>query len=305
MNILISNKRRLVLLFFAIILLFTNCVREEIIHDVEITETTQPVVICAISPGDSIELLLIRSTSVSDNKPYEYLSNGIYDAEVKLYDNNSDSLTLTVANALPIYKGSQKEFKIRPGKQYWLEITLKNDHKIRATTVVPKDTVKWDEFIVYGERKEINEEYNVETLFKNIIAKWIDEDDKTKVVKRSSSDTENDMVMHAASAYLDDYVKQTACCKILEVENLSIRQTRRSIDDMYDHKEIHHFYLITLNEDLKAYLRVDNILYNNHIDLVTEYFLDIYRGVIPEYNNIDGGIGVFGAYHITDQRIVE
>ncbi|MFP4096462.1 MAG: hypothetical protein ACLFUB_18415, partial [Cyclobacteriaceae bacterium] len=56
------------------------------------------------------------------------------------------------------------------------------------------------------------------------------------------------------------------------------------------------FSIVTLNQDLADYYQAYEVNHANKESLDFGLFLRLFKGVLPEYTNINGGLGVFGAY---------
>ncbi len=59
-------------------------------------------------------------------------------------------------------------------------------------------------------------------------------------------------------------------------------------------------YLVTPDEHMARYQASQEIFAQNESELNSDSFIGLYRSVIPEYTNVRGGLGVFGAYLRSD-----
>jgi len=291
-----------------------SCIQEEVIDDIDLSYPEQPVVLCTLTPGDSIRLMLIRSNNLNDNTALSYQERGIFDAKVFIFNDSNDSIRLLPGNELPLYKASQQGFPILPGNVYRLVVNLPNSHKLTASTWVPERDIKWETFDVYNvkeERKNFevgnepgNPVHQKFTIHKSIMARWVDRENRTKILLSYEIDQEKyDFHSVLDANHPRAYINHTSCCHTLRMENLLVYYESTNRNTVKKQKNI--FHLITLNDDLKAYYRMYDLLFSNDEDVETGQFLPLFRGVIPEYDNSEGGMGIFGAFVVSDQRTVE
>jgi len=300
-----SNLQYLSVLFsLPFIILFSACIREEVIDTIEIEQAVQPVVFCTLSPGDSIQLLLTQSTTFFD-EPASVEELGIYDAKVSILNEKGDTLQLqNPKSQLPIYTASQKDFSIIAGETYHLLIqVLGNSELLSSSTTIPDKAVQWDNFEVYNEKVvDIpirNNKYEIigykKETYMDVKGVWSNQSYATELMSYSISSLDSIMyvnVNHQVSD-LDYHIRVTSCCNYFQLEgiNTSINQG----DSLVISRSI-RFDIITLNQNLEDFLLAYEVNHENKESIDMNLFLRLFKGVLPEYTNIKGGLGVFGGY---------
>ncbi|MFP4291095.1 MAG: DUF4249 family protein [Cyclobacteriaceae bacterium] len=292
---MIVLKERFLPLF--LLFLSVSCIREEVIDDFNAQQDTKPVVFCTLSPEDSIQLLLYHSSSMFDG-PSTIEDKGIYDAQVRIYNEHGDTILLqNPEEQVPLYKIHQRAFPIVAGETYHLEIQLSNStNRITSSTTVPKEAVPWDSFEVHNKR------FIYEELKEFIVDRFVIRDTIriTLVdVKGSWSNQSyyNTKIISSAYRYSDlSYVRTTTCCHYLWVTDIRIESHYNEKGQSINHKIPQTFSIVTLNQDLADYYQAYEVNHANKESLDFGLFLRLFKGVLPEFTNIQGGLGVFGAY---------
>ena len=284
MNILIFNNKKRVKIIFTLLIpvvLATRCVREETIDEFRLNFEKKPVVICILAPGKEVQLLLYNSTSIEDSlKSIKDL--GIYDANIYLSNKNRKVKLINTNKELPLY--ISKDFQINKGYKYYLEIKLKDGKVVSSNTSIPEDPVLF-------KNMEIINQYEVKKPIRNnryeIVGYEIEEFLDVRIEWEKQTPF---LLIKEKYFYEDNDIKQDLDSYFLLDNKVMIKSGNQNILPVY--------YLITPNNDLNQYFEIYKIQYENKEASDYESFLDIFRGVLPEYTNINGGIGIFGGYLI-------
>jgi hypothetical protein len=282
--------------FTILILYFLNigCVRETIItNDALVLYEEKPVIYCFLTESDSIYAWVAHTLPVGDVtvSPEDIY---VFDADINIYNESGNSIKLNLINQnKPIYGNSQKNFKIEKGKSFFLEINFKNYNKVTAQTTIPnqKDSLfcsieyivipdLWDSSSIY---------YPVEISFKNISGfenilyeKNIYESDEGKYVDYHK------IIPYLYNAIYDENEKKTTFITLVN----------SNTNNNFNYQ---NYYLYTISPELSKFLNFYDIV-NENVALNTG-FLSIFRGVFPEFSNINGGLGVFGSYLVDTDSV--
>lgn len=274
------------LYFLVLVFLLPSCVREKII-DTEDFYKKEPVVYCIITPGENIHV------NVSETLPFGYSGHEIpvvEDATVRIKGNG-------ITQEIPYHQQgkhyiiSKDEFKIENGQQYFLEVFLSNGTKVSATTTVPITPPVWH------------------SIDYKVIEKSLDGDEPAKLIEFNflwKNDGEADC---SYFIYSKDAIQGigNGTHYIARNEDYSGPIYRayylRGGYESFIALGKATFSLIKANADIKKMYEFESQLrlVNDQLDM--GLFWELYRGIIPEYSNINGGYGFFGSYLKTDTTI--
>lgn len=308
-------KRRPILLL-SLTLLFTQCMREEVIEDFTEVRESPAAVYCVLTPGEYIQVLLFRSVPFFDSTAYLSEDLVIYDADIRIFNDQGDTLHLqnpAPEDSFPYYRASQNNFPIEAGGTYHLLVDIDGGReRLSSSTTVPEQAVQWDNFEVYNVRTSryptypngYNEPvYVIDTLV-DARGGWSNQGPETRLILQTFSktrriDLQDDPFSYLSSRYYNyydpDYVRSTDCCKYFQAEGVLTHSGNSDNIDKID------FAIITLNPELEAYLRVYDLYEEDRTNIGFGLFLRLFNGVYPEYTNIEGGLGLFAA-HLSDSR---
>jgi hypothetical protein len=308
-------KRRPILLL-SLTLLFTQCMREEVIEDFTEVRESPAAVYCVLTPGEYIQVLLFRSVPFFDSTAYLSEDLVIYDADIRIFNDHGDTVRLKSPSSdggyaynVPIQYGSytalQSDLPIQAGETYHLLVNIANGTELlRASTSVPKEAVQWDSFEIYNRRPSPrptypneykNPVYVIDTIA-DVRGSWSNQGAETRLVFTGYS---HPLRMERAYEGFNDpyYIRTTDCCKHLMIEGYRLYDGRTSSHDGG------YFTVVTLNPELEAYLRVYDLYEEDRTNIGFGLFLRLFNGVYPEYTNIEGGLGLFAA-HLSDARAI-
>lgn len=269
---------------FVFCFLAVSCAREEYI-DIGGDTNSKLVVYSAIAPGDSIFVSVERTIPI--NEWVARTDAMVMNATVTMSDENGNSVTLTNVSAnKPIYGSAQTALKILRGQTYYLTVATPNGQQASGNCTVPTHNAIWETL----ENKGI---VDAEALgmdgfgFELIEGTWYELEERS----------------YGYVVSVDLYKKgspQTFNCN----PNWSIKQ----LDDVYIFRDDFFngyydsldFILCTTDPNLNRFNQM-LVPYINSRDLQKNDFINSFKGVYPEFTNINGGLGFFGAY-LTDRR---
>jgi len=292
-----------------ILSIISSCVYEEIIDEKSIDFGPVLVVYSILSPDDSIYVTVTCASPVSR---IIHQSSDLYilNARVVIKNSNGDSILLNKkADALPVYCASQSDFPIIRGETYYLSIHCESYPSVYAETTIPEDMYTW--LSVVSRDILIPEEYmNIDGI--EITAYW-DVDGSsalgsrvfTNTITQEFEDTGNSL---QSNLLFEDYstitvvgnhrifTKQWPAIQYSEIYSHCDMQgcIVDSVGPVSSRLRSVDLHLITMDEHLNQFVE-SNDFYSD-IWYGSSSFLNQFRGVIPEYSNIDQGLGVFGSY---------
>ncbi|MGC9354875.1 MAG: DUF4249 family protein [Mariniphaga sp.] len=285
-----SKKRTLLFIVslkaiaFISLILFAACMREKEI-DMEGFYTEKPVVYSIISPGEDIHIY------ISKTLPFHFSVEKIpvvHDAKVLLFGNDT-SIEVPFNNEREHYFIPKESFPVLTGKKYILNIVMSNGLESMSTTTVPQTNPVW---VSIGQ-KIINRNSG---------------DESSKLIEFSFA-WKNDCVENCSYyVFSNEIFQRTANGNyyIFPDETYQGDVLRAIYTDVYDNfRTIHHakISLIKASPEMKRFTDYEEQLrlINDQLDM--GLFWELYRGVIPEYTNINGGYGFFGSYLKSDTTI--
>lgn len=276
------------LLFIFFIFISTSCFREEIISNeaMKIYEE-KPVVYCFLTEEDSISVWVAHTLPVYDQF-VAYSDTYVFDAKVFIKNEENEQIELFLQNdSLPIYVASEQDFKIEKGQKYFLEVLFSNNYKITAETEIPaiKDTLNTT--ITYDLT------YEDYIYFYPIEFKWLNNSGLQNVLFCESamfcSNCVPPQVFYGFSNVLFG--------DLITVGNENTLNWSLWLDENSEYiGDYIYYHLYTVNNDITEFSKSFDLYQNVEENIRDNSFLNLFRGVIPEFTNINGGYGVFGAY---------
>ena len=284
-------------------------VREEVLDEIQ-SERFRPqlVVHSLISPGDSIFVNVGRSIPLGDTVE----TSEVTDAVVTLSDEQGNTVEIPLVQTdyhTAVYGLSQEKFSIQAGHTYTLSARHPKLADIRAECTVPEKATSLISVEYVGNSNVSNESrYNVQVSWHDtneylhrvyFISEYqsVSVEDRTTLEKGISyygHDPSHGIIQTGDFfIYNHDFVLNGVFYPDLYVSGDTVF-TGEPIEVLL----IHHLttYLITPDKHMARYQESQEIFAHNRDALGSDSFIELYRGVIPEYSNIQGGLGVFGAY---------
>lgn len=249
--------------------MFISCVRinEE---KMDWDQPSLPVVCSFITPDSMISVLLTDIHNRTKEK------NTYSNAEVYILDENKKQVLLTRLDSI-IFADVNREMTISAGKTYQLKIDLKKDNTlITAYTTVPNVVANFEKYSIIS-TNEINE-YQKSAYFS---CQW-------KIPAENL--ITDDYFLISSWGWDLDIVKKNADT----FTSITNRLLYPITDDNYS------ISLVTADKWLSRYLINENMQSNSlemNIDLSSVIFPK-FSGTLPDFSNIENGIGVFGSYLI-------
>ncbi len=267
----------IITIFFLSIL--SSCYREFNINPPACTNCVRPVVLCFISPNNPIRAY--ASVTAPFTGAHSNNDNN-FEGSLFLSDSTGNSVELTRSEENQrsfSYRGNN--FEIKSGMLYTLKVITINGIISTAHTRVPKTSDTLVSITIIGISED---EYGENQYFTKL--KWEKNTNFYNIIgfkeTFSSSDFESKM-------YFDFNVNP-----IVSNNNMS----EIIFSQFWRYKT--HVTLFTINNNFYEYLQ-SYLLYQNFnsIGFVEGGFLDVFKGILPEYSNFNNSLGVFGAY-VTD-----
>lgn len=274
-----------------VITLLSSCVREEII-DVQHAYEEKLVVYSIITPGDSLFVKVSKAIPFGEIS-YNYDQYLITEASVTI-SRDDEVIRLPLVNKeKAIYGVSQESFQVIPGGIYSLKVVA-DGKEVNAICTVPKSEPEWRSFD-YTLVEEEDEDYEDYVHYRaEVIGTWI-----SKTIKGG-------YFVFSNSKNVSDNPGDTLFTRVLregEVTNLdSLYQLDVSIG--YSPGSSQDFYIVLMEPNHAQFKESYNIYYDLYSDTRSDEFVGVYRGIIPEFTNIDGGLGIFGAFLKSEKRTV-
>ena len=302
----ISGRLNIGLLVF--LLLSTGCIREEII-DESFDFGRKPVVFCLLSPEKRIELFLSHSFVLGDTGIH-HNTQGILNASVFVSNEQGDTVNLKIRESgVPVYS-HDSPYPVEQGTTYYLTITIPGYmDTIRAATTLP------DRKITFDSIQFINTPYEDKEYHHFVNGKGVDWSYATyfdyNVVFTNKYNSSFLVYKNNHGNYpINDELNiiKVGHTHIFQ-ENILIKRQDSARITIYDYFNAviyrpTKYKLITTSPEFDEYFKVYEIQYENKIAVDTELFLEFFRGVAPEYTNINHGLGVFTSY-LEDEIMVK
>ena len=302
---------RIFLLF--LLLSLCACVREEIVDDLEGTFYKEKLVIQSIlSPGDSIFVYVGKTLPYTQEVTPE--AGFVFDAKVTLQNSQGTTITLPLLNPdIPVYAIAQPDFPILPGETYHLSV-LTPHNAAKATCTVPAKATEWESVNYKGTEENEGDTYAIvqgiwkqkhpSTYLERVVVNLLSEN--VGEIGNSDSTGQHDLTKKG-ELFSGNYNLDTDYNNIghlYTVEESFFKKGGENTISYWEIKEV-TFYLITPDQHLSGYTDAFDKFYYIEENLQGNELFSLYRGIIPEYTNIEGGWGVFGAYLVSQPITVK
>lgn len=254
--------------------LLSGCIRTtDIFNDAEKLYQPKLVVYSLLTEGDSIFVNVKHTIKI--NEQYNIRDIYVKNAKVILKNENGDSIILKCVNIYDStdthlffdthYSASQESFKILPGKNYYLFVSADGYPSIKSQTKVPNQR---DTFL-YVSLNPYTKEDSINSIF-SFNLKW----------KYNSEYSQ--LIGNPENLYDNYYFNENM---IFDNVNETVTIEKYFADDTI-------IYLNTINNNIISYFMYKNLTQQS----METSIINRYNGVIPEFNNIEGGYGIFSAY---------
>lgn len=280
---------------FALLLsfqIFQCCMEKTEIDIPSLLNEKKIVVYGVISPGEEIQVFVARTFPACSDR-IEQIEDSIYlfDARVLLYNKDwTDSIYLQLTNdTIPYYSCAGNELQLVEGETYELFVRADGYTPVSASTTIPQKAAMWEndwELVVVSD--EIDGDYFDAYVFKGT---W-----KTPV---------SDGYQFVSTNFLtEDHFINRSYSFEYSLSNKNVMYESEPTPLWTDW--IHIVTLVTADENFYKYAEY----YTFYNDLTEDVhyngdgiYIDLFRGIMPEYTNIEGGYGVFGSY-LEDSLVV-
>ena len=270
--------------FLFLIILFSSCANSTL-EVAPWNSTPVPVVYSVITPGQAAKVYVNRTY----NQTYPVVANPYPEAKVYMCGPDSNWVELPrISPDTTMFEDTQKHLNVEMGKTYTLKVLLK-DKIVRAhTTILSTPALITNASCVLTGKTDIRFKFTTDkydTLFVNKLS--------IKYSLPGNSDCE-----YWFTAFSD---------RIYETKPLG--KGSFYADDFYTPKDSTSLMLnlITIDPYYKRYLDAQSISTNTQIYDGNSPVLAIimnFGGVMPQFSNIQNGVGLFGNY-VTDKKRIE
>ncbi len=260
---------------FAILVLIlftaTSCVKERIVDIGDKSGQDKLVVLAYLTPGDSIRVFVNKSVPLG--KQAEPADMDVLDATVLLRSGSGQEVLLELTDpAVPIYTCSQEGLPVVPGQTYHLLVSAPGRTTVTAETTVPKQKATW-------KTTTISQTNDGRSEFSGTWDALFDETDIDfgVIVYRPAEPVD---FMHGNQSIKPHSGIYTVEREVYVGKNLQA-------------------VLITRTKILGQFSKQSELT----LEMAEYYsgagFYDIisgFKGVIPQFSNIENGLGVFGSF---------
>lgn len=258
-------------ILFAALLALTSCVKEKVIKIGGDSGQAKLVVLAYLTSADSIRVFVNRSIPLG--KEAERSEMDVLDASVMLRSEDGQEILLELRDPdVPIYTCSQEHLRVVPGETYHLSVSAPGLTTVTAQTTVPKQKATWKTTAISQTNDGISEFSGTWDALSN------------------EADIDYGVVVYRPSEPLDfmhgnQFIKPQAGMYTVERE-VYVGSNLQAV-------------LITRTKILGQFSKQSELT----LEMAEYYsgagFYDIisgFKGVIPQFSNIENGLGVFGSF---------
>jgi hypothetical protein len=304
------NQKFLLSIFF-LLLFSVSCIREDIINE-NLPEFQQKMVVnCLLTPGDSIYAYITKSNPITGGviKLEDYY---VLNASVLIKDSLGNHIELKkTSTTKPVYSASQATFMIKAGQNYLLEAKADGLPSVSAKTTVPDKKLTWSQINSYDilipdeymstEGVEVNGNWTIPNGFTNGYLIYIRQTNEILMneiwadhISEQQESSSTIKTIGDKGVYINQYEKIKYDGIYVTCSFPSNKCTVDSVGKVNFKLKKIEICLITTDTHLASYNEALEIY--SDIWFSKGSFLSQYKGIIPEYTNIEGGLGVFGSY---------
>ena len=300
-----SYSRSFMSLAAIISLFLQSCIKET---DVELTTLLQEpklVVYGVLDPSsDSVKVMVTKTFPVNTDQGID-ISDLLVDATVFLTNSEKTSTAemILLHRDGNVYGCSQSQMDIIPGETYYLSVNAEGFEEVTAETTIPEVAAEWKETMLIETKVDMDGYYIDGHSFYGSWSKKINES-RQFVSEISLIGRYDESGYYITRSYHKLYTEfeSTATDFIFESWPFHIYEQE---DVEYGSWFQVERYMLLVSADQHLY---DYILYFMLIEGINNVmdggsFLDLFRGITPEFSNIEGGLGIFGSY-LTDTTII-
>jgi len=280
------NKIHYVSFFFLLFVLLQSCMERTEIDFPSLEEDAKLVVYGAITPGKDVNIFVARTLPIDIENTKDLEVVYLFDAEVWLYNiSRNDSIRLQLSNdTVSNYGCSTEGFEITKGESYQLYVNVDGYPSVSAGTTVPEVAAVWEEVWELSTVSVLLDgDYYDDYIF---TGSWkILPDDQYQFVT-------NHFIFEWGMSREDYNFNYDITDSIARFESETFPSWKSS-------EHLTYFTLVTADKNLYTY--AENFTFYNEVheevyDSEDGIYIDLFRGIMPEYTNIEGGYGIFGSY---------
>jgi len=258
-------KNKTELLFFIIILLFLSCTTEEVV-DLKDMYECKPVVYSVISPqNDTIRVLVSRTYAFGEE--YDKSKPAIDNALVTL-SAKGQSAQLPFSTSSDQYEIATNNFPLLEGQTYHIEVVLPTGEKATAETTIPTGNFRIDSVVTTKTGPFLDDAFQDYYYYRF-----------TSAVYSKINHDESGII------FLDYEKVEDRYC-------INYNENIYAFNKAFNDDSSRHFLFI-IDETLQNYTLNTRFV---HVGQNPENEFDVFKGVYPEYTNIENGYGVFSSY---------
>ncbi len=289
-KIIFLKKQNTVYYAFPLLLilcfLLQSCMERTEIDFPSLEEDAKLVVYGAITPGKDVTVFVAHTLPIDIENTKDLEVVYLFDAEVWLFNiTRNDSIRLELSNdSVSNYSCSKDDFEITKGESYQLFVSVDGYPSVSASTTVPEVAAIWED------------DWELSTVSVLFDGDYYDDFIFTGSWEIPSGDQYQFVATHFIFEYgatRKDYnFNYDITDSIARFESENFPSWKSSEHSTY-------FTLVTADRNLYTY--AENFTFYNEVhekvyDSDDGIYIDLFRGIMPEYTNIEGGYGIFGSY---------
>ncbi len=261
----------------------TSC--EKFVTDVDVPEVKQQLVLFSfVSPEDTAIKAEVWMSKPVFSRNNNKTDEPVKDVTVTITSPSGQSAILPFNESVQAYYLHQSVFKIEAGKTYKIT-AVKGDFSLSATTTVPIHVAEVSGY-TYQNLGGQNTSGNLPYYRHQV--KWADLPETKNFYRLNLS---------RFNVYNNDTVFNDVGDVMVNDESRNQQQLSVLFDDY-----TYTFEFDSANKTVMAFLlTTDEAYYQYHLRRLNYYGEDPFSEPYPQYNNVNGGLGVFGSYRKTQK----
>ncbi len=279
----------IVLLSLLVLGLLTGCEKDAV--GVKLPKQGPKLVITSyISPQDTLIWVTVSNTQPVFGIIEAGSDQRIEDAHVTLSDGNQQ-IKLLFQTKQRAYAVDPALFPIKPGTTYYLEVQVPDGRQVKASCTVPKDTVTISQVRLDS---AISDNRNLGPMRYDLTFQWTDISGVPNYYRTGAEAT------NYSENYWDYWAHKGKAGQIINpIYAIEEFQTDKDADGVSLNTRKTKFYGWKIPRPFKVFVYVMNAdvhYYKYHYDLYNYQEDNPFAEPALFYTNIEGGIGIFGAY---------
>lgn len=262
---------------FPLVLFFTvSCVRQDII-DIDVKNKQAKLVILAyLTPSDSVRVYIGKSIPFGKSDE----DSDVFDATVILTNTKDEAVQLTLSEpSIPIYVCSQKDFPILEGHTYKIKVSVPNLKTATAVTTVPIQKAIWTSARISQTNDGISAFSGAWDALPN------------------ETDIDYGVFVYRSAEPIDFLFGNASI--IPKTGGYTVER------EIYVGRGL-KAVLLTRTKILGQFSKMGELTREMEMYYSNAGFYDIisgFKGIIPQFSNIENGLGVFGSYLLHSEEL--